>query len=657
MFDTGINILIGTNGGGKTNLQRIIALTLTKYFIYQYQFKKNDQEAAIELSDPWTQRTLERIFPRYFNDNGTQIIEIEIAPDSTDIENITSIGTHLEQLNQELSFWERKYDNYIPIKFVDQIKTTPSFTYVIRDLKLEEPPKESASGAFLDYLRTFFIFVRVAHRIPKMSLAAPVFFFSSDRALSRSFQVQAGQLTEQTYFDGYRSAYHAATGESTNLMQWSAQHFVRLHRTAVIEASNSSNTWQHFFEKYPDVQLLERYMKKLGYDWGFAHDDDQLSYVFVLIKDGTQLSPEMFSSGEREIVHFLLALFALNVRGGLVLVDEPELHLHPRWQNIFLSLFKDLSPERNCQFIITTHSPTFVTPETINSITRIFRTVTNGSSRIALKDVELPEKKSLVRMINSQNNERLFFADKVVLVEGISDRLIFSSLIESVALLFRNNDAIEVIEVGGKGNFNDYRNVLDGLLTPAFSIADRDYLINIGSPHVKELFIRDPVKQSEILVNDKHSTDRMTLIDRLDTAVREKDIDSLVKFLDYFRSRITKFKKDLTASEAAVFDEEIIKLRKQQTFVLHDGDVEDYLPNGINNVKDIVELLTDRNWINRVTSEQRRMELASIACAILGLASEQCDSFFRDVRAGNVCFPEPQPFSNSPSQTLNLDAE
>ena len=46
----------------------------------------------------------------------------------------------------------------------------------------------------------------------------------------------------------------------------------------------------------------------------------------------------------------------------------------------------------------------------------------------------------------------MFFADKVVLVEGISDRLVLSSLLESTALLFQNSDAIEVIEVGGKGN-------------------------------------------------------------------------------------------------------------------------------------------------------------------------------------------------------------
>ena len=40
---------------------------------------------------------------------------------------------------------------------------------------------------------------------------------------------------------------------------------------------------------------------------------------------------------------------------GIILIDEIELHLHPRWQrNIVPSLEKTFS---NCQFVITTHSP------------------------------------------------------------------------------------------------------------------------------------------------------------------------------------------------------------------------------------------------------------------------------------------------------------
>src|ERR1700738_2768820 len=95
-----------------------------------------------------------------------------------------------------------------------------------------------------------------------------------------------------------------ATGESMNLMQWGAQHFVRLHRGAVIKSSTSAETWRHFFDEYADVELLTRYLRQLGYDLDFSHDSDQLSYVFLLVKDAARFSPDMFSSGEREIVHF-----------------------------------------------------------------------------------------------------------------------------------------------------------------------------------------------------------------------------------------------------------------------------------------------------------------------------------------------------------------
>ena len=68
VFDEGINILIGPNGGGKSNLQKILALVLSKYFIHQYEFKRNDQEVKIEVVDPWTRRVLERTLSKYLGD-------------------------------------------------------------------------------------------------------------------------------------------------------------------------------------------------------------------------------------------------------------------------------------------------------------------------------------------------------------------------------------------------------------------------------------------------------------------------------------------------------------------------------------------------------------------------------------------------------------
>ncbi|HEY3352076.1 MAG TPA: AAA family ATPase [Polyangia bacterium] len=69
-----------------------------------------------------------------------------------------------------------------------------------------------------------------------------------------------------------------------------------------------------------------------------------------------QLSLEELSDGERAVL-LLLAEVALRVPSrGVVLIDELEQHIHPRWQRAALDALRVLAP--TTQFIITTHSPT-----------------------------------------------------------------------------------------------------------------------------------------------------------------------------------------------------------------------------------------------------------------------------------------------------------
>ena len=40
---------------------------------------------------------------------------------------------------------------------------------------------------------------------------------------------------------------------------------------------------------------------------------------------------------------------------AVVLIDEIDCHIHPKWQRKLIPAFRELFP--NCQFIFTTHSP------------------------------------------------------------------------------------------------------------------------------------------------------------------------------------------------------------------------------------------------------------------------------------------------------------
>ena len=63
------------------------------------------------------------------------------------------------------------------------------------------------------------------------------------------------------------------------------------------------------------------------------------------------------STGEKTLLSKVLYLYFKDVKNQIILIDEPELSLHPAWQNRVLKLYENFAKENNCQIIIATHSP------------------------------------------------------------------------------------------------------------------------------------------------------------------------------------------------------------------------------------------------------------------------------------------------------------
>lgn len=630
-FNDDMNILIGPNGSGKSNIQKIISLVLTTYFIYQYQFQVNENESKIEIAKMIENRQLERILDKYIGNDNEQKIEIAIVPELIDIDNIRSIIQNLSAILDSLDYYEKIFSadmgNYISAAEIELLEAGVPLRYIIQDLKLIEPENGTPEGIFLRYLRTFFIYARFASRVEGMTLSSPVFFFTSQRTFQSNISVTANQFGDRNYHTGYHSAYKAAVGDNTDLLNWGIQHYTKIYYKCVIDASRSSElTADALFEKNPDVLLLDKYLTKLGYDWGIAHSLDGVTFQFIMAKDNVQITPDKFSSGEREIVHFLIAMFALNVKSGVIIIDEPELHLHPRWQKIFLSLFEDAAVERNNQFIIATHSPVFVNANTVGKVIRVFRRM-EGSDRVHLQNAVLPKDKDLIRMINSQNNEGMFFADSVVLVEGVTDRVVFSRILAELYQFVPASAAIEVLDVGGKHNFSDYANLLRSLHTPCRIIADFDYIYEVGDPELKTYYQADAKKQWDALKN-KSSLDGASLIERLDRAVSDGDLDDLRKFWEYFRSRRIKLNEDLGEDGQKAIADEIVRLAGQNIFLLELGTIEEYLPAGAKAVARAVELVSSERWYLEKMDREKSMALFQVVGTAIGVSRADIAKLF-----------------------------
>ncbi|MBN3962280.1 AAA family ATPase [Nostoc sp. NMS8] len=431
-------------------------------------------------------------------------------------------------------------------------------------------------------------------------------------------------LSSENYYDLLANYSSTTSKTSTSLMKLSSLYFAEKKR--LYENSALNQGYQDKWNNDEEVKLVTKYLSKLGYSWDLKlKDANKNIYEITLSKEGKTFDITQASSGEKEILNFLLGIFAFNIKDGLVIVDEPEVHLHPRWQSILIELFFDLANTTGNQFILSTHSAVFINQKTISNIIRVYKS--NDKSIIATINREnLLVSKDLLHIINSHNNEKIFFADKVVLVEGVTDRLFFEKLINLYQLLFiETPEVIEVLEVYGKENLEKYRNFLEAFSVPNFIVADFDYLQNIGNENIKNLFVVDHLKIDQQVIKHKKSTDGQTLSQQLDKAINNKDIESLKILYDYIKSRKRKLKDNRKHEENIFIEQFLSQKESERIFILRDGEIEDYLPNGHKTLEGLINLLKDKGYLNFIVDpnySKQRQELTKIIFSVLRIASK-----------------------------------
>jgi predicted ATP-binding protein involved in virulence len=68
-----------------------------------------------------------------------------------------------------------------------------------------------------------------------------------------------------------------------------------------------------------------------------------------------RITIDKLSSGEQQLYARVVSLMILNPHNSVILIDEPEIALHPKWQTDIMKIYASIG--KNNQFIVTTHSP------------------------------------------------------------------------------------------------------------------------------------------------------------------------------------------------------------------------------------------------------------------------------------------------------------
>lgn len=205
-----------------------------------------------------------------------------------------------------------------------------------------------------------------------------------------------------------------------------------------------------------------------------------------------------------QFVAFFLEYRKRTPRAGMqiLFVEEPEAHLHPQMQAVFIKNVRDYVRSKegwNVQIVVTTHSSHIIAESGFSCI-RYLQKSANGAEVRDLRKFksELETKARIAQREPDEGTEPgisittlkfleqylvlhrcdMFFADKIVLIEGTAERLALPAMIKKDAPELVHQ-YISVIEVGGAYAVK-FKSLLEFLGVPTLVITDIDSVEHSG---------------------------------------------------------------------------------------------------------------------------------------------------------------------------------
>ena len=437
-FNDGINVLIGHNNAGKTNLLKALQLVIEPHYRYR-RLNVNDFNRDISLEDLKSQSPSVTISVTFRNSS------IEYNEQEEDLRVIANWFTGMENGYTAML----TYRFYLPAEKEDDYKTAMADVEDIKNgwsilendflryyvYKLLAGSLDAPMQPEMDKLERFdFQFLGALRNVEddmfygRSSMLKDVLNFFIDYGVKTK-----GERTEEEKESELKEVRKSFGNEATALMTSLLE---RLSEGKDVMLDYAHETGASFNNALPDFKST-------------LTEQDLFSALKLIVKYGEdiEISATHNGLGYNNLIYMslLLAKMQADADGSymgdnakvypVLAIEEPEAHLHPAMQYKFLKfLDKNLKVDHKVrQIFITTHSSQITAAVKLDDIICLHKGE-DGATNVCYpgkvftdSDKDKKSKNYVQRFLDATKSDMLF-ARKIILVEGIAEDLLMSTL-------------------------------------------------------------------------------------------------------------------------------------------------------------------------------------------------------------------------------------